>query len=135
MKDQETHYRFIELRSHGWSLARIAAEIHLSKRTLVEWNRQFQKEIAELKGVELEALHERLLTSHEEELARLAAHLNRIEAVLAKRNLDCLSTESLFFMAAAVRSQIRRQCAAMPVSVAEKPMPILPAPDASQLAA
>jgi len=135
MKDQETHHRFIELRVQGWSLSRIAAEIHVSKRTLVEWNRQFENEIVELKSVELEALHERILASHEEELARLAQHLNRIESVLAKRNLDCLSTESLFCLAATVRSQIRRQCAALPLNTAVKSRALETAPDSSQLAA
>ena len=38
----------------------------------------------------------------------LTSQLNRIEAVLAKRNLDCLSTESLLVLAATVRAQLRR---------------------------
>lgn len=40
------------------------------------------------------------------------AHLNRIKIILAKRNLECLSTESLFVMAATVRAQLRRLTAA-----------------------
>ncbi len=108
MHAADTRHRFIELRAQGWSLARIAAELHLAKRTLVEWNRQAQQEIRDLKDVEVEALQERILVSHEVELERLTAQLNRIESVLAKRNLDCLSTESLFFLAATVRAQLRR---------------------------
>ena len=136
MHDTETRHRFIELRAQGWSLARIAGELHVARRTLVDWNRQSQQQIIELQNVEREALHERLLVSHEEELARLTAHLNRIESVLAKRNLECLSTESLFIMAATVRAQLRRLTAAPPFlpsakSSAETPPP----PDASQLPA
>jgi len=108
MHNTDTKNRFIELRAQGWSLQRIAAELHVSKRTLVDWNRDGQREIRSLKDLELEALHERILVSHEEELTRLTAQLNRIEAVLAKRNLDCLSTESLFVLAATVRAQLRR---------------------------
>ena len=112
MYHAESRHRFIELRVQGWSLARIAAELHVARRTLVDWNRQAQREVADLQAVEREALHERILVSHEEELSRLTAHLNRIEAVLAKRNLDCLSTESLFVLAATVRAQLRRLTAA-----------------------
>ena len=55
MKDQQTQNQFIELRAQGWSLARIATELHLSKTTLVDWNRTARQEIRELKEVEVEA--------------------------------------------------------------------------------
>lgn len=119
MHPADIRHRFVELRAQGWSLARIAAELDVAKRTLVDWNREQRSEIADLKGVELEALQERILVSHEEELRRLTAHLNRIEAVLAKRNLDCLSTEPLFVLAATVRSQLRRLVAAPLVAPVE----------------
>jgi len=88
MHPTETHLRFIELRAQGWSLARIAAELHLAKRTLVDWNREAQRKIRDLKDVELESLQERILVSHGVELQRLTAQLNRLEAVLAQRNLE-----------------------------------------------
>ena len=109
MHTTDTRHRFIELRAQGWSLARIAAEIGVSKPTLIQWQRQFEREIMDLKSVELEALQEKVLASHEEELSRLSGHLSRVETILAKRNLDALSTEYLFCMAGALRSQIRRQ--------------------------
>ena len=109
MHTTDTRHRFLELRSQGWSLARIATEIGVSKPTLIQWQRQLEREITDLKSVELEALQERLLASHEEELSRLASHLSRVEAILAERNLKVLSTEYLFCMAGALRSQIRRQ--------------------------
>ncbi len=112
MHPADTRNRFIELRAQGWSLARIAAQLHLAKRTLVDWNREAQREIRDLKDVELEALQELILVSHEVELQRLTAQLNRLEAVLAQRNLECLSTEPLFVMAATVRAQLRRLTAA-----------------------
>jgi hypothetical protein len=121
MHSTETQHRFIELRAKGRSLASIAEEISVSKRTLIDWNRQFETEIADFKVVELEALHEKVLTSHEAELTRLAAHLDRIETVLAKRNLDYVSTESLFCLAATVRAQLRKQTALPPLSAVTPP--------------
>jgi hypothetical protein len=82
--------------------------LHLSKTTLVDWNRTARQEIRDLKEVEVEALQERVLASHEVELQRLTAQLNRLEAVLAQRNFEYLSTESLFVLAATVRAQLRR---------------------------
>ena len=108
MQPADVRNRFIELRAQCWSLNRIAAELHVAKRTLVEWNREARKEIHELKEVEVEALHERVLASYELELQRLTGQLNRIETVLAQRKLDCLSTGSLFVLAATVRAQLRR---------------------------
>ena len=122
MHATDTRHCFIELRAQGWSLARAAAELHVSKRTLVEWNRDARKEIRDLKDVEIEALQERVLVSYEAELQRLTAQLNRIEAVLAKRNLDCLSTESLFVLAATVRAQLRRLTVAPVLTSCEAPV-------------
>ena len=104
----ETHNRFVELRAKGWPLARIAAELQIAKGTAVEWERQHRAQIADLRNLEIEALQDRILASHEAELAALAGQLQRVEDILAKRKFECLSTEYLFCMAGALRSQIRR---------------------------
>ena len=109
MHNTESHHRFIELRAQGRSLARIAAELQVAKSTLIPWQRKFHRQIADLKNVELEALQEKVLASHEVELSQLAGHLNRVETVLAKRNLEYLSTEFLFCMSGNLRTQIRKQ--------------------------
>ena len=124
MHATDIRHRFIELRAQGWSLARIAAELKVAKCTLVDWNRAARQEIHDLKSVEVEAMLERILVSQELELQRLTAQLNRIEAVLAKRSLDCLSTESLFMLAATVRAQLRRAITAQSMTSLEP----LPAP-------
>lgn len=136
MHSVDTHHRFIELRAKGWSLDRIAAELGVAKRTLLAWQRQHASEIGELRHLELEALHERLLGSHEQVLGRLAAQLHRVEAVLAQRKFESLSTEFLFCMAGALRSQIHRQRGdlalvlsppALPATPAALPLPATPA--------
>ena len=132
----ETNHRFIELRARGWSFARVAAELRVNQNSLVSWQRKFRQEIADLKAVELEALQERLLASHEDELTRLAGHLNRVEAVLAGRKLEYVSTEFLFSLAATLRAQIRRQRVATEISelpaggLPEDASPASPAPAA-----
>ena len=54
----DTKDQFAELRAKGLSLSRIASDINVSQRTLVEWNRQLASDIRDLRAVHLEALHE-----------------------------------------------------------------------------
>lgn len=107
MHATDTKSRFIELRAKGWSLARIAAHLDVAKRTLVDWNQHAQAEIRALKAVELEALQEKLLASHEAELTQLTAHLQRVETELAGRTLEIVSTEHLYRLAAQLRQQLQ----------------------------
>ena len=107
MHSTDTKSRFIELRAQGWSLARIAAHLDVSKRTLVDWNQHAQAEIRALKAVELEALQEKLLASHEAELTQLTGHLQRVEKELAGRCLEIVSTENLYRLAGQLRRQLQ----------------------------
>jgi len=108
MHSTDTKSRFIELRAQGWSLARIAAHLDVAKRTLVDWNQHAQTEIRALKAVELEALQEKLLASHEAELTQLNAHLQRVEGELARRDFKGVSTEHLYRLAAQLRGQLQQ---------------------------
>jgi len=108
MHSTDTKSRFIELRAKGWSLARIADHLGVAKRTLVDWNQHAQTEIRALKAVELEALQEKLLASHEAELTQLNTHLQRVETELATRTLEFVSTENLYRLAAQLRRQLQQ---------------------------
>ena len=112
MYPTETKTKFIELRAQGLSLARISSKLGVCKRTLVDWHRDCQPEISSLRAVELEALHERLLASHETEVTRLAGLQKKLETELARRTLEFTSTERLFQLDALVRRQLRDLCAA-----------------------
>jgi hypothetical protein len=100
MHPADTKDRFIELRSKGLPLAAIASKLAVSKRTLVDWNRQFQSDIRALRAIELEALHHKILASREEDLTRLASVQSKIAAVLAERTMKWVETEDLlrFFL-------------------------------------
>jgi len=56
MKTRETKARFIELRAKGFSLAKIAEEISVSKPTLIKWCTELETEISNRKFEETEAL-------------------------------------------------------------------------------
>ena len=108
MHSNDTKTQFITLRAKGWSLARIAAQINVSPRTLVDWNQQSYAELRTLRALEVEALQEKVLASHESELTRLGQQLQRIEDEVAERKMKFVDTEDLFRLSSLLRAEIRK---------------------------
>ena len=102
----DTKDKFIELRAQGWSLGHIATELHVSKRTLVDWNRECAPEIKSMHTLELELLQEKFLASREEELTRLARLQKDVDDELANRTLKFVPIEKLFRLAVELRHEI-----------------------------
>jgi hypothetical protein len=100
--------KFIELRAQGWSLRHIATELHVSKRTLVDWNRQCAADIRSLQAVEMELLQEKFLASREEELTRLVRLQKDVDDELANRTLKFVPIDKLFRLAIELRHEIQR---------------------------
>jgi len=109
MNDIETQQRFICLRAEGWSFARIADELKISKPTLINWSRKSQFEIQNLRAINIESLHEKWLSTREARVAASGEQLQKIETELAKRDLTSLSTHQLFTLAESLRRQIKRE--------------------------
>jgi hypothetical protein len=109
MTDQETIARFIFLRSQGWSFNRIAVDLNVSKPTLIKWSRLHQFEIQNIRATETEGIIEKVFKSQQERWQKLANELDRIEAEMAKRTLDTVSTGSLMQLAAKLRAEISRE--------------------------
>src|SRR5512138_2637100 len=114
MHTPETQQKFIERRAQGWSFVRIASELGVAKNTLLEWSRKFRCEINNLRALELEDLHLRLLGTHQSRLSALAEQLARLEAELRQRNLTQVPTARLYSLA----DSLRRQLATRPVRCA-----------------
>jgi hypothetical protein len=108
MHTQDTKDRFIELRVRGWSLARIAAEIGVTPRTCIAWQKQFKTDIEDLQTAHREALEERIFNTHEEEMTRLASLLNSVDRILAEKSLQTLPPTDLFRLMIALRKEIRQ---------------------------
>ncbi len=109
MHDVQMQQRFVQHRSQGWSFARIAAELNVSKQTLINWSRKFQFQVQNLRAIELEALQDQLIASREARARVLAEQLRRVEAELAKRDLAKVATGRLFTLADALRRQVQRE--------------------------
>ena len=109
MHDDKTVQRFIDLRVQGWSFARLAAELNVSKPTLIAWSRKHQHTIANLVAIEREERLNQLINTTEERLSRMGAELRAAETELAKRDLSTLSTGRLLSHIESLRRQVRRE--------------------------
>jgi hypothetical protein len=123
MHDEKTVQRFIELRVAGWVFTRIAAELNVTKTTLIAWSHKHQHTIANLAAIEREnRLHEHL-ASGEERMRKLGEQLRAAEAELAKRDLTALPTGRLLTHVDSLRRQLRREAGAMQFVAAADAIP------------
>ena len=106
MHDEKTVQRFIELRASGWTYARLMSELNVSKPTLIAWSRKHQFQIQNLKVIELEALADKWLASITDRVNALGEQLRRVEAAIARRDVNDLTTPQLFRLARSLRRQI-----------------------------
>ena len=109
MKDAETKHRFIELRAAGRSYADIASELGVSKQTLINWKKEFQLEIDNLRAVEIDAVQRRYAMHRQGRIELLGSMLDGLKAELAKRNLSDLPTERLIAHILKVGAAIARE--------------------------
>ena len=113
MHDQKTVDRFIELRVQGWVFTRIAAELNVTKTTLIAWSHKHQHTISNLTAIERENRLQQHLASTEERMQKLGEQLRAAEAELAKRDVKTLSTGRLLTYVESLRRQLRREAGPM----------------------
>ncbi len=107
-KEPELIDRFIELRAQGRSLASIAAELNVSKPTLIKWSRKHHLQISNLRAIESEALADQLRLSRRICLENLGEDAHRIREELARRSLADIPTARLVTLSALVRAEALR---------------------------
>jgi len=94
----ELKSQFIELRAKGWSYVKISRKLKVSKNTLANWGAEMEGEIASLKAMELEALHEKYYMTKEARIELLGEQLKAVKEELSKRGLGDVSTDKLMEM-------------------------------------
>lgn len=95
MEPMKTREAFIELRAAGQSFDKIAKALKLSKQTLVDWGKEYEEEIANLKAIELEALYEKYFLLKEKRIEAFGEILQRLGKELQARDLSDLPTDKL----------------------------------------
>ena len=125
MHSNDIKDQFLEMHAKGISLSRIATDLHVSQRTLVDWNRQLAPDIRALRAVHLEALHEQTLASREADLARLAKVQTNVEAAITERDFSWVDSDKLVRIYLDLRHEIRALRAADLSPLYEPPNPNL----------
>jgi transposase len=94
----EIKSQFVELRAKGWSYLKISKRLKVSKNTLANWGAEMEGQIANLKAMEMESLHERYFMTKEARIHLLGEQLKALQAELKKRGLETVSTDKLLEM-------------------------------------
>jgi len=95
METLQTKERFIELRAKGWSYDKIAKELKKAKQTLIDWSKELEEEIANLKALELEALYEKYYLLKEKRIENFGEVVKKLRAEVMSRDLSELPTDKL----------------------------------------
>jgi len=106
MHSTETVNQFLNLRIQGWSFARIADQLHVSKPTLLDWNRKHQSELDAMKANQERSVQEAAQASRQLELLTLFRTTLRQE--LIKHTLQNLSDDEIEALATDIEQQIEK---------------------------
>ena len=109
MEAIETKERFIELGAKGCSFDKIAKELGKAKQTLIDWSKELQDEIANLKALELEALYEKYYLLKENRLQTFGAMLTKIKEEVERRDLSDVPTDKLLELLLKYNSQVKEE--------------------------
>jgi len=105
----DTKQRFIELRAKGWSFDKIAKELGKAKQTLIDWSKELQNEIANLKAMELETLYEEYYLLKENRLQTFGVLLNKIKEEVLTRDFSEIPTDKLLDLLLKYNTQIKEE--------------------------
>lgn len=92
---EEQKVKFIHLRAKGYSFAKIAKELGVSKSTLSNWSQELEEQIAKARAMELEALQEEYYILKEGRIKLLGEQLKVIQQELNGRDLSKVNTDRL----------------------------------------
>lgn len=95
MKPLETKKQFISLRAEGRSYAYIGEALNISKATCTSWERELEREIAQLKAAQLQELYDSYHMTREGRIKKLGETLKGIEGALDEVNLQEIPPDKL----------------------------------------
>ncbi len=109
MELQQTKEKFIELRAKGWSYDKIAKELGKAKQTLIDWGKELQDEIANLKAIELEALYEKYYLLKESRIETFGELVKKLKDEVMSRDLSEVPTDKLLELLLKYENQLRSE--------------------------
>ena len=109
MLSQEQREHFIELRAAGLSFDKIAAELGVSKTTLLKLNKELAGEIERLKFINFEALAEKYKMLKTARIEALGDLLKRVDSALEAADFSKLSPERLVLLKLKLSENLRAE--------------------------
>lgn len=107
METLKVKEKFIELRAKGWSFDKIAKELGKAKQTLIDWSKELEDEIANLKALELEALYEKHYLLKESRIETFGVLLRKLKDEVMSRDLSDVSTDKLLDLLLKYENQLK----------------------------
>ena len=95
MESFEKKLKFIELRANKYSYDKIAKELHISKRTCINWNKELSNEINTAKIKYIDESKAQYSLMRESRVKRLTDVLKKIDEELSEKDFSTVSTENL----------------------------------------
>lgn len=103
----QTKERFIELRAKGWSYDKIAKKLGKAKQTLIDWGKELEDEIANLKALELEALYEKYYLLKESRIETFGGLVKKLKDEVMSRDLSEVPTDKLLELLLKYENQLK----------------------------
>ena len=97
---------FIVLRSQNCSLKRIAKELNVCLRTLVDWNREFDDAIHLTRHLNADNHFHDLVEARQKDLQQVTLRQDAIDQEIARRDLGDVSTDKLIRLAILSRQEV-----------------------------
>jgi len=108
MHSTETINQFLNLRAQGWTLARIADHLHVSKPTLIQWSHKHQSELETKRAHQELSAQATSQASNKLRLEHLILFHKTLRQELIKRTLQNLSDEEVEALATDIQHQIEK---------------------------
>jgi hypothetical protein len=108
MHSTETINQFLNLRVQGWSFARIADQLHVSKPTLLAWNRKHQTRLESMKANQELCSQHSLQVPDQHELQTLTSFYNSLRRESISRTLKAFSDDEIQILESEILERINR---------------------------
>lgn len=105
----ELKQRLIEMRAKGYSYDKIAKELGKAKQTVIDWAKELDEEISNLKAMELEALYENYSLLKESRLKNLGNLFNKVRNEIEERDLSDVPTDKLLALYIKLNETVRSE--------------------------
>lgn len=108
MYDINTVQKFIDLRAKNFTLEKIAEELKISSRTLINWNKKYLKDILFHKQIEIDKLKDKFNISEIQNLEFYSKIIDKCKIVLLEENYKDIPRSDLIRIYNTILNRIQK---------------------------